>query len=336
MQDTQLEKPTNQSVTLTMGAVQRLISVAVESARADAQPAAGSGTMTIGELKQWAGLIREAGMIPAEDSKKRPVPQNVSEARAIAKIMAGHTWGINPFESQALMHFMEQSGQIVPDYKALLMRIKVADGCDYRIKQNDTTACVLVAYRNGRAIGESGFTLDQAIAAGLYSESRAKGEDKYPDGNPKKKGAWESFTADMLMSKAARRLFRDYFADLYSGVLRTKEDIEEDAATPAPAQITTGDNVPFDMSGDDDIAFEPHQIEAAPKSDALTELKVQIAALCTELNAASDEQKWTAGVLRDYLTNSLGRSDARIENITEDEAKGIVDELAERLAIISE
>ncbi|MBK8150841.1 MAG: phage recombination protein Bet [Acidobacteria bacterium] len=81
---------------------------------------------------------------------------------------------------------------------------------------------------------------------------------------------------------------------------------------------------------------EPQQSETAPESDTLTDLKVQIAALCKELNAANDEQKWTAGVLREYLTNSLGRSDARIENITEEEAKGIVDELGERLAIISE
>jgi len=222
----------NQAVQLTKGDVERLISLGLERGRSEAMAlAGGSQKMTIGELKQWAGIIRMAGLIPA-DKANQAVPDAVLEARAIAKIMAGNDWGIQPFEAQSLFHFIPTSGTIVPDYKALLMRIKISGKYDYEIVELTEEICTVRGFRkmNGKMEAMSpdiSFTKAEAINAGLYSEAVAEGTAKYPNGDAKKKGAWEAYTKDKLLARATNRLFKRHFPDLYSSVHQTKEDVED-------------------------------------------------------------------------------------------------------------
>lgn len=240
-----------QPVTLTKRDVERLINLGLERGRAEATTSR-IGGMTIGEAQAWAVVIRTAGLIPQEKSKQgQPVtPIEVLEARAIAKIMAGNSWGINPFEAQSLFHFIPQSGTIVPHYKAFLMRIKLSGKYDYEIVELTDDKCTLRGFKHGQPlVPDVTFTLDEAIKAGLYNPKLAAGEEKWPDGNVKQKGAWEAYTKDKLLARATTRLFGRHFPELYSSmpVTKTVEDLEDEGILAAqPAQIAASVSDPAD------------------------------------------------------------------------------------------
>lgn len=231
-----------QPVTLTKRDVERLINLGLERGRAEATPSR-IGGMTIGEAQAWAVVIRTAGLIPQEKPKQgQPAtPIEVLEARAIAKIMAGNSWGINPFEAQSLFHFIPQSGTIVPHYKAFLMRIKLSGKYDYEIVELTDDKCTLRGFKHGQPlVPDVTFTLEEAINAGLYNPKLAAGEEKWSDGNMKQKGAWEAYTKDKLLARATTRLFGRHFPELYSSmpVTKTVEDLEDEGILAAqPAQI---------------------------------------------------------------------------------------------------
>lgn len=229
-----------QPVTLTKRDVERLINLGLERGRAEATPSR-IGGMTIGEAQAWAVVIRTAGLIPQEKTKQPVTPIEVLEARAVAKIMAGNSWGINPFEAQSLFHFIPQSGTIVPHYKAFLMRIKLSGKYDYEIVELTDEKCTLRGFKHGQPlVPDVTFTLEEAIRAGLYNPKLAAGEEKWPDGNVKPKGAWESYTKDKLLARATTRLFGRHFPELYSSmpVTKTVEDLEDEGILAAhPAQL---------------------------------------------------------------------------------------------------
>lgn len=278
-----------QPVTLTKRDVERLINLGLERGRAEATPSR-IGGMTIGEAQAWAVVIRTAGLIPQEKSKQPVTPIEVLEARAVAKIMAGNSWGINPFEAQSLFHFIPQSGTIVPHYKAFLMRIKLSGKYDYEIVELTDEKCTLRGFKHGQPlVPDVTFTLEEAIQAGLYNPKLAAGEEKWPDGNVKQKGAWEAYTKDKLLARATTRLFGRHFPELYSSmpVTKTVEDLEDEGILAAqPAQIAA----PVVDPADEPFSSVANGAASAPAyaPETYTEEIEYLDAL--ELAAAADEE----------------------------------------------
>jgi len=322
-----------QPVTLTKRDVERLINLGLERGRAEATPSR-IGGMTIGEAQAWAVVIRTAGLIPQEKTKQgQPVtPIEVLEARAVAKIMAGNSWGINPFEAQSLFHFIPQSGTIVPHYKAFLMRIKLSGKYDYELVELTDEKCTLRGFKHGQPlVPDVTFTLDEAIKAGLYNPKLAAGEEKWPDGNVKQKGAWEAYTKDKLLARATTRLFGRHFPELYSSmpVTKTVEDLEDEgilAAQPAQIAASVSDpadepfsSVPVPATAPEPEA-EPEAIDAEPVSespptarDRVSDLRLQL------LNFGIDAE--------DLETQFLPDGVSSFDALTEDQAAEIVPDM---------
>ena len=87
-----------------------------------------------------------------------------TEAQAIVKVMAGSELGLPPFASMSGIHIIQ--GKPVLGSNVIATLVKNDPRYDYRIKQADDNACILTWYEDGKQVGEAGFTIKEAQAAG--------------------------------------------------------------------------------------------------------------------------------------------------------------------------
>ncbi len=93
-------------------------------------------------------------------------------AQAAVKVMAGSELGIPPIASMMGIHIIK--GKVALGAHMIASRIK-AHGYDIKIKQLDNTACILdFIGKDGKSLGESSFTEEDAKQAGIYGEMHRK------------------------------------------------------------------------------------------------------------------------------------------------------------------
>jgi hypothetical protein len=135
----------------------------------------------------------------------------VSEAQAVVKVMAGAELGLPPFASMTGIHIVQ--GKPVLGANLLATLIHNSGRYSYRIKQCDSDACILVWYENGQAVGESGFTMKEAQAAGLT------GKDN-----------WKKYPSDMLFARAISRGARRFAPGVFGGsAVYTADELDSHA-----------------------------------------------------------------------------------------------------------
>ena len=166
-----------------------------------------------------------------------------SEAQAIVKVMAGSELGLPPFAAMSGIHIIQNKPVLGANVIATL--VKNDPRYDYRIKQCDEKACVLTWIEDGEIVGEAGFTIQEAQAAGLT------GKDN-----------WKKWTSDMLFARAISRGARRFAPGIFGGApvytpdemgADTDEDgyidassvvISEPTAEPDPVDETIADAGP--------------------------------------------------------------------------------------------
>lgn len=121
-----------------------------------------------------------------------------SEAQAIVKVMAGAEIGIPPFASMSGIHII--LGKPVLGANVIATLVKNDPRYDYKIKRSDSVECVLQWYENRMLVGEAGFTIEEAKAAGLT------GKDN-----------WTKFPSDMLFARAISRGARRFAPGIFGG-----------------------------------------------------------------------------------------------------------------------
>lgn len=121
-----------------------------------------------------------------------------TEAQAIVKVMAGSELGLPPFASMTGIHIIQ--GKPVLGSNVIATLVKNDPRYDYRIKQCDNTACVLVWLEDGKQVGEAGFTIQEAQAASLTSKDN-----------------WKRYTSDMLFARAISRGARRFAPGIFGG-----------------------------------------------------------------------------------------------------------------------
>lgn len=121
-----------------------------------------------------------------------------TEAQAIVKVMAGSELGLPPFASMTGIHIIQ--GKPVLSSNVIATLVKNDPRYDYRIKQCDNTACVLVWLEDGKQVGEAGFTIQEAQAASLTSKDN-----------------WKRYTSDMLFARAISRGARRFAPGIFGG-----------------------------------------------------------------------------------------------------------------------
>lgn len=196
-----------------------------------------------GEIQQAAGALYKSGYF--QDAK--------TEAQALVKVMAGGELGLPPFASMAGIHII--SGKPVLGSNVMATLVKNDPRYDYKIKQCDNAACVLIWFEDGVKVGEAGFTIQEAQAAGLTTKDN-----------------WKKYTSDMLFARAISRGARRFAPGIFGGApvytpdemgVDTDEEgyIDAESVTVSePAVISSVCEAEFP---DADVSEIPMTIEAA-------------------------------------------------------------------------
>ena len=180
--------------------------------------------MPLEEIARWADVFVTSGMF--KDAK--------SVAQACVKIQAGQELGLPPFA--AMRGFDVIEGKPAPNAGLTAALIKRSGRYNYTVVQSDATACVLEWTDGGRVIGRTGFTMDEAKAAGLAG-----------------RGPWRAYPQDMLFARALTRGARRFCADVFMGSVYTPEELGADEAPddarPMPLIIDHGPSPEFNGPG---------------------------------------------------------------------------------------
>ena len=133
-----------------------------------------------------------------------------TQAQAMVKVMAGAEIGLPPFASMSGIHIVQ--GKPVLGANLIATLVKNDSRYDYRVKRSDGEVCILAWYENGKPVGESSFTIQEANAAGLTG-----------------KQTWKAYPSDMLFARALTRGARRYAPGIFGGApVYTPEELGVD------------------------------------------------------------------------------------------------------------
>jgi hypothetical protein len=121
-----------------------------------------------------------------------------SEAQAIVKVMAGAELGLPPFASMTGIHIIQ--GKPVLGANVIATLVKNDPRYNYAVKTCTDQDCVITWIEDGKNVGESGFTMKEASAAGL------SGKDN-----------WKKYPSDMLFARAISRGARRFAPGIFGG-----------------------------------------------------------------------------------------------------------------------
>ena len=121
-----------------------------------------------------------------------------TQAQAMVKVMAGAEIGLPPFASMSGIHIVQ--GKPVLGANLIATLVKNDPRYDYRVKRSDNEVCILTWYENGKPVGESAFSIQEASAAGLTG-----------------KQTWKAYPSDMLFARALTRGARRYAPGIFGG-----------------------------------------------------------------------------------------------------------------------
>ena len=121
-----------------------------------------------------------------------------SEAQAIVKVMAGAELGLQPFAAMTGIHIIK--GKPVLGANLIATLVDVHPKYDYVITGHSNTSCTITWTRNGRNVGESSFTIEEAKAANLLHKDN-----------------WKNYPSDMLFARALTRGARRFAPGIFGG-----------------------------------------------------------------------------------------------------------------------
>ena len=148
-----------------------------------------SEVMTVGEVMAKSGLFNDARQT----------------AQAVVKVLAGQELGFGPFASMTGISII--GGKPAISSNMMAAAVKAHPCYDYRVAQLDDKACELVFLVNGKEVGTSTFTADDAAKAEV-GKMIAPGASKSMLGR---------FPRNMLFARAMSNGVRWYCPDVFVG-----------------------------------------------------------------------------------------------------------------------
>jgi len=153
-----------------------------------------------------------------------------SEAQAIVKVMAGAELGLPPFASMTGISIIQ--GKPVLGANLIATLIKNDPRYDYRVKVATNEACLIEFYENGQLIGDAGFTIQEATAAGLATKDN-----------------WKKYPSDMLFARAISRGAKRHAPGIFGGSpVYTADEMGVDVDPDGYVDVQTVDSEPEDTS----------------------------------------------------------------------------------------
>jgi len=161
-------------------------------------------------------------------------------AQAVVKILAGRELGFGPMAAMTGVYIVK--GRVSVSANLMAAAVKRTGKYNYRVTEHNEKACEIAFYEDGKDIGHSRFTLEDAKKAGTQNM------DKYP--------------RNMLFARAMSNGVKWYCADVFGGPIYTPEEmgakVNEDGdvvempaepvvkpnghAAPAPEPVHTNGN----------------------------------------------------------------------------------------------
>lgn len=208
--------------------------------------------LTMNELKFYGSMIHEAGLIPKTANE---TPRQL-EARAMAKVIAGHSYGFDPILSLRLFDVI--NGKLQPTSECTSVLIKRSGRYNYKVVTWTVTECDLLfvgkaADGTWKSLGHSIFTIDDAKRA------------QYTTGANKHN--WEKVPRNMLLARAitnGRRLFCADVMDPGGYFGPSGEEVTESVTAPEDLEFVTS-SAPAQIEAP--VAQDAPAVEAAPEPD---------------------------------------------------------------------
>lgn len=152
-----------------------------------------------GELMKVGAMIAKSGYF--QDARE--------EAQAVVKVLAGKELGIGPVTAMQGIYIVK--GRVTLGANLMASLIKSSGRYNYRILELTDKVCRIQFYEDGKPVGESSFTMDDAKKAGLGGAN------------------WTGYARNMLFARALSNGAKWYCPDAFSGTTPyTREEIEQD------------------------------------------------------------------------------------------------------------
>lgn len=127
-------------------------------------------------------------------------------AQAVVKIMAGRELGFAPMASMTGVHIVD--GKVTLSANLMAAAIKRSGKYNYRVIEHDAKVCRIAFFEGGEPVGESSFSMQDAVAAGVSN-----------------KQVWKAYGRNMLFARALSNGARWYCPDVFGGPLYTPEEL---------------------------------------------------------------------------------------------------------------
>jgi hypothetical protein len=141
-------------------------------------------------------------------------------AKAVVKIKAGEALGIDPFTAMSGIYIV--NGKPVIGSGIMAGLIKRSGRYNYRVIENTDEVCRIEFFENGKSIGFSKFTIEDARKAKITN-----------------KPTWTAYAGAMLYARAIAIGFRMFTPDLAFGSVYVEGEIVEDATPISNPPIAT-------------------------------------------------------------------------------------------------
>ena len=159
------------------------------------------------EEKSLALSINEAMQLGEVLYKSGYFSDVKNAAQAVVKILRGQELGIPPVTALEQVYVI--SGKTALGASLIASKIKASGKYDYKIKRLDDSGCELVFYENGKEVGTSVFTVEDAKKAGLITRD-----------------TWQKYPRNLYFSRALSNGAKWYCPDVFSGAIYTPEELE--------------------------------------------------------------------------------------------------------------
>jgi hypothetical protein len=209
-----------------------------------------------------------------------------SVAQAIVKIKAGQEFGFGAFASMNGIYII--NGRPAAGANLMASAIKSSGRYDYRVVQLDDKICELAFYENGKDIGHSIFTIEDARKAGT------KNLDKFP--------------RNMLFARAMSNGVRWYCPDVLNGnLVYTPEELGAEVDQDGNVLIIQNEQAP---------EIEPKEITETTQADEIKsktqnkrpygpeDLKKALVLTSTKVDPASENDRQQLGAILSQFTEN--------------------------------
>lgn len=170
-----------------------------------------------------------------------------SQSAALVRILAGQEMGMGPFAAMANINIIDGNASVGGHIMAA--RVKGSKKYDYKVTKWDRDECSIDFYEDGKKIGTSDFSMQDAKDANLASKFN-----------------WKAYPRNMLFNRAISNGVRTYCPDVLGSAPVYDPDelgaVTDDVgrvtqlpATAVPAiapSVPEGPAVPFDQPADND------------------------------------------------------------------------------------